>query len=125
MERQKKFPTEFDLAEIASGACELVEKRLSQNRNFRWILVGTCIATFGNQFTALALPWLVLKLTGDSLALASVMAVQGLPQAALLLLGGTLADRYSPRRMLLLESLVYALLLFILAGLILFGVLHF
>jgi hypothetical protein len=41
--------------------------------------------------------WLVLQLTGSSLALGTVLVVQALPRAALMVVGGALADRISPR----------------------------
>ncbi|MFC5743026.1 MFS transporter [Dyella tabacisoli] len=99
------------------------EQRLGQNRNFRWICAGVSIATLGSQFSALALPWLVLKMTGDTLALATVMAISGVPQIFLLLFGGSLADRFSPKRILVWAYLTCALLLIALGGLLFSGLL--
>ena len=48
-------------------------KTLLADRNFRWLLGGGAISMLGDQFTMIALPWLVLKLTGDPLALASAL----------------------------------------------------
>lgn len=99
------------------------EEGLWRNFNFRWICVGACIATLGSQFTGLALPWLVLKMTGDALALAAVMAISGLPQILLLLFGGSMADRFSPKRILVWAYLICAVLLITLGGLLFFGLL--
>jgi hypothetical protein len=41
----------------------------------------------GDQFSLLALPWLVLSLTGDSLSLGIAVALMGTPRAVLILLG--------------------------------------
>lgn len=94
------------------------EERLLHNRNFLWICLGVGIAMLGSQFTALALPWLVLKMTGDPLALATVMVISGVPQIFLLLFGGGLADRYSPKRILAWSYLSCAALLSLLSALL-------
>src|SRR5260370_42142088 len=41
--------------------------------------------------------WLVLSLPGSSLALGTVLLVQAVPLAILMLVGGAMADRLSPR----------------------------
>lgn len=91
---------------------------LLRNTNFRWLLGGGFVSMLGDQFSLLALPWLVLSLTGDSLSLGIAVALMGAPRAALILLGGTIADRYSPRRVLLASKLVNAAVLLALAGLL-------
>lgn len=97
------------------------EVRLARNPNFWWICIGSAIGMLGSQFTMLALPWLVLKLTGDPLALATVMVISGAPQVALLLFGGGLADRYSPKKILVWSYVSCSLLLFALSGLLFTG----
>jgi hypothetical protein len=42
---------------------------LFANRNFSLLFGGSSVSAFGDQFTLVALPWLVLKLTGDLAAL--------------------------------------------------------
>jgi hypothetical protein len=51
-------------------------------RNFKWLLRGGVISMLGDQLTMVALPWLVLKLTGDTLALGLVIALMSIPRAA-------------------------------------------
>ncbi|APA67205.1 MULTISPECIES: MFS transporter [unclassified Janthinobacterium] len=94
---------------------------LMRNRNFRWLLGGGLVSMLGDQFSMLALPWLVLSLTGDSLSLGIAVALMGAPRAVLILLGGTVADRYSPRRVMLASKLVNAAILLLLAGLLWLG----
>jgi len=93
------------------------QPHLLRNTNFRWLLGGGLVSMLGDQFSMLALPWLVLSLTGDSLSLGIAVALMGAPRAALILLGGTVADRYSPRRVLLLSKYANAAILLALAGL--------
>src|SRR5712664_3179474 len=64
---------------------------------FRRLWVGTTLSLFGDFFSYIAMAWLVLQLTGSSLALGSVLVVQALPRAVLMVVGGALADRLSPR----------------------------
>ncbi len=47
---------------------------LWRNANFRWLCAGGAISLLGDQFTLIALPWLVLKLSNDPLALGGVLA---------------------------------------------------
>lgn len=95
---------------------------LFENANFRWLLGGGVISMLGDQFTLIALPWLVLRLTGDSLALGTVLAVMSLPRAIFILVGGALADRYSPRQVLMLSKLVNMALLGLLSAGLVFDV---
>jgi len=69
--------------------------------SFRKLWVATTLSLFGDFFTYVALAWLVLQLTGSSLALGAVLVVQAVPRAFLMLVGGALADRFSPRLMLI------------------------
>lgn len=94
---------------------------LRRDRNFRWLMGGAVISALGDQFSMIALPWLVLQLTGDPLALGMMVAVMGIPRAILILFGGAVVDRHSPKRVLMLTKHVNAVLLAILAALVLLG----
>jgi MFS family permease len=61
--------------------------------NFRLLFGGSLISAIGDQFTLVALPWLVLKLTGDPAALGLVLAAMALPRAVFMLIGGAVVDR--------------------------------
>jgi hypothetical protein len=65
--------------------------------SFRKLWVATALSLFGDFFSYIALAWLVLQLTGSSLALGTVLVVQAVPRALLMVVGGALADRISPR----------------------------
>ena len=94
------------------------------NRDFRLLFGGSSISMLGDQFTLVALPWLVLKLTGDPAALGMVLAMMALPRAAFMLIGGALVDRMSPRRVLLGSRGINAALIAILALLVLTNTVH-
>jgi MFS family permease len=94
---------------------------LKNNVNFRWLTAGGLLSMLGDQFTMVALPWLVLKLSGDPLSLGLVLALMGVPRAVFILIGGALVDRYSPKRVMMLTKYASALLLAVLAALTLGG----
>jgi MFS family permease len=65
--------------------------------SFRKLWVANTLSLFGDFFSYIAIAWLVLQLTGSSLALGTVLVVQAVPRAVLMVVGGALADRLSPR----------------------------
>ncbi len=92
---------------------------LTRDPNFRWLMRGSVVSLIGDQLTLIALPWLVLKLTGDPLALGLVVAMMSVPRAIFILIGGALVDRHSPKRVLMLSKYANALLLALLTALVL------
>lgn len=90
---------------------------LFANANFRWIMGGGLLSMLGDQFTLLALPWLVMSLSRDPLVLGTVLALGSLPRAVFILIGGALVDRHSPKTVLLLTKWVNFALLGLLAAL--------
>jgi MFS family permease len=98
--------------------------KLFANPNFRWLLGGGLLSMLGDQFTLIALPWLVLQLSGDPLVLGTVLAVMGVPRAVFILLGGAIVDRHSPQRVLLLTKIVNGALVGLLALLVWSGALQ-
>ncbi len=88
--------------------------------HFRNLWIGSTISLFGDQFYLVALPWLVLQLTGSSLILGTILMTSAIPRTALMLVGGALTDRVSPRRVLLTTSLVRMILIGTLGALVWF-----
>jgi MFS family permease len=94
---------------------------LFRHANFRWLFSGALISQLGDQFTLIALPWLVLTVTGDTVALGTVLALLSIPRALFILVGGALVDRYSPKAVLMLTKHVNTILLGSLAILVYYG----
>ncbi|MCI0447503.1 MFS transporter [bacterium] len=78
--------------------------KLFANRYFRNLILGSTVSMFGDQFYLVALPWLVLQITKSSVALGTVLMAAAVPRAALMLMGGAMSDRTSPRKVLLLTA---------------------
>ncbi len=70
-------------------------------RPFRNWWIGNTVSLLGDQFYLVALPWLVLQLTGSSLVLGTVFMIAAIPRAALMLVGGAATDRLSARYVLI------------------------
>ncbi|MGC1375480.1 MAG: MFS transporter [Anaerolineales bacterium] len=76
--------------------------RVFSIHDFRLLWFGDTISVLGSQFSMIAMPWLVLQLTGDPFALGTVMALGGIPRALFMLVGGAIVDRFSPRAIFLI-----------------------
>ncbi len=87
-------------------------------RNFRLLWIGEGISLLGDQFYMIALPWLVLSLTGNALAVGTVMAIAGIPRALFMLVGGALTDRFTPRKLMISSNLARLVLTGLLAALV-------
>jgi MFS family permease len=88
------------------------------NRDFRYLWVGNTISGCGDQFFLVALPWLILQLTGSGAVLGGIMMVEAIPRAALMLIGGAVTDRFSPRKIMILTAALRTLLVTTLAAFI-------
>src|SRR6266540_2552752 len=88
-------------------------------RNFRLLWIGEGISLLGDQFYLIALPWLVLQLTGSALALGTILALASIPRAVFMLVGGAFVDRYSPRSVMIWSNFARFVLVALLAVLVL------
>jgi MFS family permease len=73
--------------------------------DFRLLWASEAVSLIGDQFHFVALSWLVISLTGSGLALGTVLIAVGVPRAIMLLPFGVLADRRSPRNLMLVAHL--------------------
>ncbi|MBT3832818.1 MAG: MFS transporter [Gammaproteobacteria bacterium] len=91
---------------------------LFKTRNFQLLWTGSMISMVGDSFSMIALPWLVIQLTDNAFTLGTVMATAAIPRALFILVGGALADRLSPRRVILDTKVLYLVLVSMLAALV-------
>ncbi len=90
-------------------------------RNFLLLWLGQGTSLIGDCFNFIALPWLVLQLTGDGLALGTVLALEGVPRALFMLVGGAITDRFSSRAIMLLSDVFRLFLCVLLVVLVVTG----
>jgi MFS family permease len=92
------------------------------SRNFRLFFVGQLISVSGTWVNATALAVLVLRLTDSGVALGIMAALLFLPVLLFGVLGGSLADRFDKRRILVWANAGYAALAAIQFALVATGV---
>jgi predicted MFS family arabinose efflux permease len=83
------------LGRVATGAPAL------RSRQFRLLASGQFVSNLGDGIYAVALPWYVLSHHGGALLLGAVLAAYGIPRTCLILLGGHLADRLGPWKVMM------------------------
>lgn len=82
---------------------------------FGLLAAGQFTSTMGDYCYAVALPWLVLSGHGSAASLGVVLACYGVPRALLTVPGGSLADRFGPRPVMLTSDAVRCVLTAVLA----------
>lgn len=78
-------------------------------RDFRLLFAGRLVNSLGDAVTPAALALAVVTATGSATALALVLGAALLPRLLLLPIGGTVADRWNPRRVAVLSDVVRCL----------------
>lgn len=96
--------------------------RALRHRNYRLFFVGQLISLTGSWMQQVAQGWLVLRLSDSPALLGLVAAAASLPVLLFSLPAGTLVDRVSKHRLLLITQVAAMVLAIILAGLTLAGV---
>lgn len=91
---------------------------LLKEKNFGIFWWSNLVNVIGDHITLLAFPWIALQLTGDVGITATVLAMQGLPRAVLMLVGGGMTDRTSPILIILLSNMTRGTLVAIFAWMI-------
>jgi MFS family permease len=93
-------------------------------RDFRLLWIGQSISSFGDQFYLVALPWLILQLTGSSLKLGVVLLAATIPRVAFQLVGGAVSDQVPPHKLMLVSNVLRGVVCAILTALVLLGALQ-
>lgn len=78
--------------------------------HYRNLWLGATISLLGDQFYLVALPWLVLQLTGSSVALGAMLMTAAIPRAVFMLIGGAVIDRFSAKRVMMTTASIRAVL---------------
>jgi len=89
--------------------------QILKQRNFLIFWLGNLVSTIGDQLSMTAFPLLVLNLTGSPAMTGVALAVQGVPRATLMLVGGAVTDRISPRRVMLYANMARLVFMGVLA----------
>ena len=92
--------------------------KLFKDRNFVVFWFGEMVSVIGDHISLIAFPWLVLQMTGSAALTGLVFAVQGIPRAVLMLAGGAVVDRTSPRLVMIVTNALRSLLVMYVAYMI-------
>jgi MFS family permease len=95
--------------------------RAFRHRIYRLFFAGQLISLIGTWTQSVAQTWLVYRLTGSALALGTVTFCQQAPVVLFAPAGGSAADRWPRRNLLLLTQTAAMVLAFVLAALTLSG----
>jgi MFS family permease len=72
-----------------------------RHRDFRLFWLGQLFSSIGSQFTTVAMAWQIYELTNSPLQIGLIGLVRAVPQIAMLLFGGLLADSMNRRRLMI------------------------
>lgn len=93
--------------------------RMLASHDFRLLWLGQSVSILGDQFYLVALPWLVLYLTGSSLALGTILLTATIVRVSFQLVGGAISDMISQRKMMIASSVARAVVCAVLTALVL------
>jgi len=78
---------------------------LLRHRDFCVFWTGSFLSSIGTQFTSVAMAWQIYELTNSPLQIGLLGVARALPQIALLLVGGLLADAMNRRKLMMCTQL--------------------
>jgi MFS family permease len=87
----------------------------SFKQNAVLIFCGQLLSMIGDQFTLIALPWLVYSAAHNPAELGWIIGTMGIARAVFLIAGGKLVDQFSAKAVSLISRAVSAVLMFALA----------
>lgn len=86
--------------------------------------LGYLSSALGDAIFILVVSWLIVQKTNSGIIMGNFLLVVGVPRVILMILGGVIVDRFSPKKVMLFSDLLRALLLIIFAILSTTGGLH-
>jgi predicted MFS family arabinose efflux permease len=86
-----------------------------RSRSYLLLWAALFASMLAGFFNYVAVAWLTLQLTGSTLAVGSVLAAAAVPQAVLMLLGGAMSDRFTPRTTMLAAGIARGLVMAVVA----------
>ena len=99
------------MAQILAVGRRLQTFRALRHRDYRWFWIGANAQALARGMQFLILGWLVLELTNSASRMGFMIFLYGLPTLGFVLFGGTFADRFDRRGLLMLTQASVALLM--------------
>ena len=98
------------MAQILAIGRKIQTFRALRHRDYRWFWIGANAQALGRGMQFLILGWLVLELTDSAARMGFMIFLYGMPTLGFVLFGGTFADRFDRRGLLMLTQALVALL---------------
>jgi MFS family permease len=95
-----------------------------RNRNVQLLLTGNTISFLGDECYLVALPWLVLQMTGSAVAMGTILMAAAIPRLLFMLAGGAVTDRVSPRKIMITTASARTIVVALIAALVWYHVLR-
>ncbi len=114
MAHTSSSPDQHNPSPMTTDHGRLQTFRALRHRDFRLLWIGLVVSGIGTWMQIIAQSLLVLKLTGSAFALGLVSLAQAASFFLFALIGGSLADRFDKRRLLLFTQSLSMLLAFLL-----------
>lgn len=92
------------------------------NKNYLLLLQGQLVSTFGDALYAIALSFFVLKLTGSSTLVGTIMGVVTIPRIILGPFAGVIVDRYSKKMIIILCDIIRGISILLISFLMYLGI---
>ena len=97
------------MAQILAIGRKLQTFRALRHRDFRWFWIGANAQAWARGMQFLILGWLVLELTDSASRMGFMIFLYGMPTLGFVLFGGTFADRFDRRGLLMLTQALVGL----------------
>jgi len=107
---------------IVDRILKLSAFRSFQHRNYRLFFIGQIFSLIGTWMQSLAQSWLVYQLTYSSVWLGAIGFLNAIPILFFSMFGGSLADRMSKHRLIIITQALSLIQAVLLAALVLFNV---
>src|SRR4051812_42132351 len=82
-----------------------------RNRDFRNFWLGYLLSQFGDAVFFITVGWMIVEITGSGLIMGTFLLLLGVPRVILMLVGGVLVDRISPRGLMFWSDILRAVVL--------------
>lgn len=99
-------------------------RALLQYRDFIKIWIGNTISRFGDAIDSIAFLWMVYKMTGSTLMMSTVMAVNAIPAVIFGMAAGVLVDRMDKKKVMIVVDIIRGLTTAVMAFLYISGMIN-
>ena len=98
-----------------------MQRTIIKNKNFVFLWIGHFISHSGDSIYAIALPWMILEMTGSKTLTGLVSMSAYLPALIFGLYAGVIVDYYNRKRVMIVSDILRALLVAVIPLSIIYG----